>query len=196
MLDLLDALYELYRQHAPVVLDKDRIPAKYRLDEARVAAFEEELGAALPADYRTFLLQNDIAHNFAGNFRCLMPVAVPAVWKDKRDMLRAGTFDGWVERKIGWGFTNWDSGRLRKVWWSEGWIPVAEDSCANLICLDGDPGPDGVLHQVINMEVQDGQGPFCSTRRSFTDLVQEHLDLLRAGKFTVEEWGIEVDRWA
>jgi hypothetical protein len=103
VLQQLDALTEFYRTHAQAVLDTCRIQPRYRMDEQGIAEFEAELGALLPADYRMFLLHNEIAHGFSGNFRCLEPVAVRAKWAFRCELLRKGTFDGWVERMIASG---------------------------------------------------------------------------------------------
>jgi hypothetical protein len=48
----------------------------------------------------------------------------------------------------------------------------------------------------MHVEVQDGMGPYSTEQRSFTEMLQEHLDLLLAGKYEVFPWGMEVDRWA
>ena len=149
----------------------------------------------MPADYRTFLPQNGLEHNFVGNYACVGLSQVVSNWELMTGLLRDGTFDdGRVERSMRDGFNNWDDGRLQQVWWSPRWVPVAEDSAGNLVCLDGDPGPKGVSHQVIKMEVQGGQGPFWAEIDSFTEYLQSYCDRLNDGEYQVEDgWLIEID---
>ena len=57
----------------------------------------------------------------------------------------------------------------------------------------GDPGPNGVKYQIMNMEVQDGQGPFATGYASFSDYLSSFVGDLEAGRFTVDDWGLTVD---
>lgn len=187
---LVDAIRGLYRARAPVMLAEHRCePAT----DAAVDEFESRLGSALPADYRAFLLLNDVRHNFEYNFECLPFDRVVRAWERMTGCLREGVFDdGRVGRHLGEGFGNWEGGRLREVWWSPGWVPISQDSAGNMRCVDGDPGPNGVRHQLIDMEVQGEQGPFVSRYASFEAYLVAHWKHLEAGRYVVEDWGIEI----
>jgi len=46
--------------------------------------------------------------------------------------------------------------RIQPVKWHSGWIPLAQDGCGNLYCLDLAPGPAGIVGQVIRWEMAGG----------------------------------------
>jgi cell wall assembly regulator SMI1 len=181
----------IYVNDAPVMLNKG-----FRIDPATpqaVADFEGRLGEPLPDDYRTFLLENDIRHCFEGNFECLSLPEVVTIWEGMGRLLDEGAFDdGRIQWHLDQGFGNWDDGRIRPVWWSKGWVPVSEDSCGNLKCIDLVPGPNGKKYQMMQMEIQDGQGPYSFNFLSFTSYLRYYLDTLIMGDFKVESWGIEI----
>jgi cell wall assembly regulator SMI1 len=189
---LLKQIREFYGRHVPVVCT----PA-FRItpaSEIELAQFEAKLGEALPAEYREFLLDNDLRHNFSGNFECLDIQAVVRCWQGMQTLLEQGCFDdGRVEYHKENGFGNWEGEYLQAVWWSPKWIPFAEDSCGNMKCLDCLPGRNGHLYQVLDMEVQDGQGPYVSDHASLVVYLQRHLMYLQNGQYTVDEWGIEIN---
>jgi cell wall assembly regulator SMI1 len=189
---LLTQIREFYEHHAPEVC----LPA-FRLtpaSEMELAQFEAELGESLPPEYRTFLLHNDLRHNFSGNYECLDIKTVVRRWREMTTLLDQGCFaDGRVEDHQTRGFGNWEGGYLQEVWWSPQWIPFAEDSCGNMKCLDCRPGENGHLYQLLDMEIQDGQGPYVSDCASLADFLQNYLTVLQRGQYTLHEWGIEIN---
>lgn len=192
VVDLVRRINAFYREHAPVALTATVEPASVQ----EIEEFEAVLGERLPADYRTFLRHNDVRHSFDMNFECLGMAQVAKRSAGMTGALRDGTFDdGRIEHHEREDFGNWRGGYLKRVWWSPKWVPVSEDSCGNIMCVDCDPGPAGVRYQMMNMEVQEGQGPFISEYRSFVDYLAKHLGYLEAGKYRVEESGIGVDRY-
>ncbi len=189
---LLQQIRAFYAQHAPVACTPTFLitPAT----EAELAQFEAEFGEALPPEYRAFLLANDIRHNFSGNYDCLDLPAMVRQWRGMGALLAQGAFDdGRVAYHKANGFGNWKGGCLQEVWWSPQWLPFAEDSCGNLLCLDCAPGPNGRRYQLLDMEVQDGQGPFVADCASLAEYLQRHLTYLQNGQYTLQEWGIEID---
>ncbi len=191
--NLLDQIRQFYQDYAPVACAPEQVIAP--ASESDLAQFEVQLQAALPPDYREFLLYNDLRHNFNMNYECLDLAGVRRRWQLMKDLLEQGRFDdGRIEYHRQNGFGNWDGGYLQEVWWHPQWVPFAEDSCGNMLCLDGAPGPNGHPYQLIYMEVQDGQGPFIADYDSFTDYLASHLQYLRNGQYEVYEWGIEIDR--
>ncbi len=181
----------IYANDAPVMLTEyfHITPAT----PVELADFERLLGEPLPDDYHTFLLENDIRHSFEGNFECLSFPQVVTAWKGMGQLLDEGVFhDDRIQWHLDQGFGNWDDGRIRQVWWSKGWVPVSEDSCGNLKCIDLDPGPNGRKYQMMQMEIQDGQGPYSFNFLSFTSYLRYYLDTLILGDFKVETWGIDI----
>ncbi len=191
---LLAEIRNFYQRYAPGACgDHTRItPAT----EQAIVQFEQQIGLTLPSDYREFLLSNDLRHSFDANYGCLELTEVVHCWQRMANQLAQGHFnDGRIEHHKTEGFGNWDGGFIQEVWWHLHWIPFAEDSCGNMVCIDCAPGPNGHLYQLLNMEVQDGQGPFISDYPSFTAYLECHLHYLQQGRYVADEWGIEVDRW-
>jgi cell wall assembly regulator SMI1 len=183
--DQLERFLEIYRQAAPVMLTEGlKISPP---SELAVVAFEAMVGTKLPRSFRWFLLHNTIRHNFRTGYVCLSWEGVTRVWQMMSDLRQQGVFDdGRLEQCLMNGFDD----RLQRVWWSDLWIPVSEDSCGNLICLDLAPGPAGEMGQMMLMEIQDGQGPFASPFASFEAYLGATLRDLEEGRFEVREWGL------
>ena len=189
---LLVELNSLTRKIAP-----DSLAQKYcrvvPATEEQIREFQEFLGFSLPEDYRAFLVKNDIRHNFEHNFECLDVEGALRDWRMMTDLLNDGTFDdGRIEHHEVEGFGNWHGDIIKKCWWSPKWIPVSQDSCGNMKCIDLDPGRAGHIGQMMAMEVQDGQGPYATEFTSFYSYLELHLNHLRAGRFEVFDHGIEI----
>ena len=164
---------------------KRRFPAA---SAPAIEAFEKTLGHPLPADFRELLLLSTTEHPLHGGYVCSPLDGIIADWHMMKSLLDAGTFDdGRVGATEPAG--NWDSGKLAKVWWHAGWVPFAVDGCGNMVCVDLAPGPKGVVGQLVKMEVQDGQGPFASDFASVEQLLAHHLELVRTGRYKLEDDG-------
>jgi cell wall assembly regulator SMI1 len=189
---LLQSVLTVYeREYPPDRLENLRVrPAT----KEEIEQLEAEAGEALPDDFREYLLRNGLRIAFDGNYESLRPGGILSSLRIMNGQLRKGAFsDGRVEAHIRDGFGNWKGDIIREVWWSEKWIPFAEDGCGNMLCIDCDPGKNGRKYQLLNMEIQDGQGPFASAFRSFPEFLQHHVDLLKQGKYDVRDWGLEIN---
>lgn len=75
-----------------------------------------------------------------------------------------------------------DSGaRFAAVKWHTGWIPLAQDSCGNLYCIDLAPGPTGQVGQVLRWEVRGGA--FAESSVRLAELLERYADALESRKF-------------
>ncbi len=159
----------------------------------QIAALEKAIGIDLPEELKTFLKLNTVRHGFTGNFGAMTAEDIKREWEMMKKLVDDGTFDGWVERRDG---GNWNSGQIKKEWWSTDWIPFAVDGCGNLFCVDTAPGPNGKVGQIMNMENQDGQGPYATEWDSLENFLSAHLQYMREGR--VMKWGedLEVDRYS
>ncbi|GEM_PF-3855700 len=155
--------------------------------------FEKLFGEPLPNDYKTFLLNNHICHNFRYNYDCLDIKSVISEWRGMNKLLDKGIFDdGRVEHHKKEHFGNWTGKKIKEVWWSKKWLPISKDSCGNMKCIDFDPAKNGKKYQIMSMEIQDGQGPFASSDKSFTKYLNWFVTYLRLKKYEVYDWGIEI----
>jgi predicted DNA-binding WGR domain protein len=185
--DLLKKIVKFYSEKSPVELEKHKL---IKADEIGIKDYEKLIGEKLPDDYKIFLLENNFEFNFDGNFKVLSLKESMEEWKDTSGLLDDGIFDdGRIQQHEDEGFGNWDSCIIKKVWWSKKWIPVSEDSCGNMYCIDLDPGKNGKKYQMMNMEFQDGQGPFATKYTSFTDYLEKHLEYLKNGQYNFEDYG-------
>jgi uncharacterized protein len=71
--------------------------------------------------------------------------------------------------------------RIQPVKWHSGWIPIAEDGCGNLYCLDLAPGSAGRFGQVIRWEM--AGGPFAESSVDLAELLERYATALESGQF-------------
>jgi len=74
--------------------------------------------------------------------------------------------------------------RIQPVKWHSGWIPLAEDGCGNLYCLDLDPGSVGHVGQVIKWEM--AGGPFADSSVDLATVLERYAASLESGQFKYE----------
>jgi cell wall assembly regulator SMI1 len=74
--------------------------------------------------------------------------------------------------------------RIEPVKWHTGWIPIAEDGCGNLYCVDLAPGPAGRVGQVIKWE--NAGGPFASSSTDLAELLERYATALESGRHRYE----------
>lgn len=139
-----------------------------------LAELEARLGRELPADYRESLAIHDGGGYFE-SYEHLSSRAAGATWAVWHDLSERGTL---ARRPIA------DPGALR-TWWNDAWIPFAQDSCGNLLCLD-----TSGRGRILALETQDGQGAYVvAGKRTFTDFLRAYRDKLVSGKLAVDDEG-------
>lgn len=103
-----------------------------------------------------------------------------SLWRDMNRYMKEGIFDG---RTVDPGHGD----LIKCEWWNPGWIPFAEDSGGNLLCVDNSPGPKGVKGQIIRFETDFGPG---STEfESLAAWLEDYAAMLSVGKLAVDEDG-------
>lgn len=73
-----------------------------------------------------------------------------AVWEEKCAAVEAGEFVGKAPHRLG------EDEPVARMYWNEGWIPVAKDIEGNLLLADLDPRPNGLRGQFVSWSFQDG----------------------------------------
>lgn len=161
--------------------------------EAQLAELAE-LAGPLPEDLAAWLRAADRSLPLAGAYATLAPGWILDRARSTSEMVAEGTFDPHLANIRSWRDGRWDDGRMREVYWSDGWVPVAEDGCGNQLCVDLSPGDRGTHGQIIAMEFQDGQGPYLSPWPNLRALILGHLRLLEQERLTLDEdQGIEYE---
>ena len=138
-------------------------------------SFEFAIGYPLSPGLRASLL----VHNGAAyltNYETLTFNGIMASMESWTESLMDGDFDHLEPRPCP---------ELQPGWWRAGWIPFAEDSGGNALCVDMDPGPGGVIGQVIAWERQTGPEPLSCP--SFYWWLRTYRDDLYAGKYHVDD---------
>lgn len=188
IVNLIHTIKLIYQEVVPYYLRENLFE---KAAENQITEFENQIDEVLPADFKTFLLENEVRFNFQYNFSALSIEGIVRRWQSMAESLDKGVFnDGRVERHLKEGFGNWDSGRIEQVWWSKKWIPFAEDSCGNMYCIDLAPTSKGKKGQLLNMEVQDGQGIYLlEDFENLPDFLSKYLARLEKKDYDLEEWG-------
>jgi cell wall assembly regulator SMI1 len=169
-----------YKEKAPGILENLKPPAS----DEQIKEFEVRLGTSLPPDYRASLK----VHNgdiYFHDYKYLRIDGVFKKWEMTTKLKEDGKFEGRkVEEAV--------RGIIQNSWWHRAWIPFAEDSCGNLLCIDMAPGTNGVEGQIIRMEIK--SGPEFSGHKSFLSWLERYKNDLYAGKYEVHEFGFIVEK--
>ena len=78
-------------------------------------------------------------------------------------------------------------GVIQSSWWHRAWIPFAEDGGGNLLCIDMAPEANGVVGQILKMEL--GAGPVVTQHVSFLAWLESYSNNLKRGVYAVDEDG-------
>ena len=147
--------------------------------EAELAALETHLEHPLPPALVAMLrIANGDVH--IGEYATLSTQTIVRTWDIGRQLVADGTFARSEQ--------HYDSGGIvQPGWWHAGLIPVFEDSGGNQLCIDLDPGPRGVVGQMVWWEVH--EGPIPHGADSLLVLLRAHWKHLSSGKYdTPEAW--------
>lgn len=153
--------------------------------DAELAALSEHLGCPLPPDLEVWLRSVERELPFLYNFSALRPARILKRLQGTATI----DFSRHLENVRSWKDGRWADGRLQETYWSPRWVPVTQDGCGNEVCVDLAPGPRGRLGQLVQMEFQDGQGPYLARWPSLAAMLEAHLEVLSAGRFEVDEEG-------
>ncbi len=179
---LLSDTYEKYTEISPIRVAEKWFNFKPASDK-KIASFEADLGFELLPDLKKFYQHCGYEWSCDGNYSFSGLKQIHDRWKMLRTSLEEFMHEPeWVARAQPSG------GKLKPAYWNPKWIPFAIDGCGNLICVDHDPGENGVLGQLVFMELQDGQGPFVD-ERDLSAFLASQLQLINDGKYEVEEEG-------
>ncbi|MFY0539435.1 SMI1/KNR4 family protein [Nannocystis pusilla] len=150
---------------------------------AALARWEEEYGEAF---------EDTLKAHFAGGLghpsRSFMeytllelPLAYDR-WTGLNELVDEGAFKKARPRAL-----DKDQDSIRFVWWSRGFIPIAEDGGGNLMCADLDPGPNGTRGQIIKWEKT--EGPLGPLAENIAAYLVDYRNSLQDGSLAFDEAG-------
>lgn len=152
--------------------------------EQELKEFEKKTGLKLPDDYRASLKR----HNGEVSLTSYTYLSVTGSFTDWEMMTQLDEQGKFKDAEI----EGTSDLKLKPVWWSKGWIPFAEDSGGNMLCLDSDPGKRGRIGQVLYMELQGG--PRASKYKSFGEWLDRYRKDLYQGKYEVDNEGFLAEK--
>ncbi|MCY1058817.1 ankyrin repeat domain-containing protein [Nannocystis sp. SCPEA4] len=159
-------------------------PPQARSDEsAALARWEEEYGEVFEDGLRVHF-GNGFAHPgraFQEYTLLDLPLAHDR-WQGLNELVDEGTFDDAEPRALAD-----DQDAIRVLWWSRGFIPLAEDGGGNLICADMDPGPGGTRGQIIKWEKT--EGPFGPIDENLSMYLVNYRNALEDGSLALDDNG-------
>ncbi|MFX0538413.1 SMI1/KNR4 family protein [Ornithinimicrobium sp. Y1847] len=142
-----------------------------------IAEVEEHLGVKMPEDLRASLARHDGCYDSwpTGSLLGTRGIRSEAdVWNE---LLADGTFDASAEHDAGGG-----SGAVGQGWWRRGWIPLDADGAGNGAVVDTDPGPQGQVGQVLDMDHE--VGPSGPKHDSVLAYLRDLAEQLESGALT------------
>lgn len=169
-----------YKENAQNILESLRDGAS----DQQINELETSVGTTLPNDYKESLK----IHNgdiYFHDYNYLSLEGVFKKWSMMTELNQDGTFEGNQAEGA-------KRGLIQNVWWHSKWIPFAEDSGGNMLCIDMAPGINGIKGQIIKMEIQ--SGPSATGNKSFLDWLRHYKDDLYGGKYKVDDYGFIVEK--
>lgn len=162
--------------------DSERLETCGDTEIADLVAF---LGRSLPPDFEAWLRHVDRRLPLIDNYEICEPKHVLAgiemdAEADYSEQLVT------IKRMEDGRF---DDGRLAVAYWQPHWIAIAADSCNNQFCVDLASGPNGVDGQLIEMEFQDGQGPYLSQYATLRAMLEAHIQMLTDKRYSFDDEG-------
>lgn len=164
-----------YRVHAPVVYQDLREGAT----PEKIEELENQIGLVLPEDLKVSLMLHNGSVGFH-DYRYLTTEGIYRNWSRMNELKEEGVFSQNTISEV-------NEGIIKNTWWNSHWIPFAEDSGGNMICIDLSPEENGYSGQIIYMEMQ--EGPIISEYKSFFEWLQKYKKALYRGEYIVDEYG-------
>jgi cell wall assembly regulator SMI1 len=165
---------------------QDKAPDVYKNLNAgasteEIKDLQDELGLKLPNDFVASLKVHNGAMELHNGYQYLTTTQIWKIWSMMRYLDQQGAFSTYKPKAA-------VKGIIRNTWWNPGWVPFAEDSQGNLICVDLDPGEEGKYGQIIYWERV--EGPLTSDYVSFFDWLWQYQRALYRGAYTVKNGNI------
>lgn len=169
-----------YAENAPRILENLRNGAS----DEDISNFEARVGLPLPDDYKASLRLHD-GDAYVHDYNYLSLEGVLNNWLLMTEQSEQGVFK---EREV----FDAGGGIIQNTWWHRAWIPFAEDGGGNLICIDMAPEADGVVGQILKMEMQ--LGPVATQYKSFLEWLASYKNDIYGEVYEVDEDGYLIEK--
>lgn len=148
-----------------------------------IQTLEDQIGSELPNNIRDYFIDNETRILIEDGYETLEFSTVLEKSASKISQLERGDFNNLVERVDGEPST-----QMKNIWWSKKWIPIAADGGGNLLCIDLDPGSNGILGQIIGLERS--SGPYLTEYKSLDELLLHALNFAKEGHIQANSSGM------
>ena len=133
-----------------------------------IISLEERIGMSLPEEFAAYLMVHN-GEMWFGSYRYLGTERIEQNWSIMNQIVEGGAFDNLQVEDV-------SKGIIKNTWWDSHWIPFAEDSGGNMICIDLDPDVNRTVGQVIYWEKHEGPLPTnCQSFFAWFKYLQEDL---------------------
>jgi cell wall assembly regulator SMI1 len=178
--------------HAPKVKKSLRPPG----DDAKLEKLQTKMKLILPSDFVASVRVHDGQSSDAelipgppdplgsASYRLLPLTDIGREWVMMKELLDLGLFEGRKPRPVR-GRKPKPVPGIQHVWWSTGWVPIADNGGGDYICLDLAPDKGGTVGQVI-LFGHEGT-PQQRVARSFTEWLGNLARGFKAGKYVFDE---------
>ena len=116
-----------------------------------IISLEERIGMSLPEEFAAYLMVHN-GEMWFGSYRYLGTERIEQNRSIMNQIVEGGAFDSLQVEDV-------SKGIIKNTWWDSHWIPFAEDSGGNMICIDLDPDVNRTVGQVIYWEKHEGPLP-------------------------------------
>ena len=164
------------------------------VSDADLAKFEETLGRPLPDDVRESWKIHDGQKEGRGNPPGLIYGKSLLALVSRDTMAGRSALEEWqnLARRVDLGAsaedpgeTSFPPGAIRRCFGCRGWVPLHWDGNRNYLGIDLDPGPNGVVGQVINFGGDEHRKFVLAT--SWGRFLEDFADELEAGNFVIDK---------
>ncbi len=170
-----DSIKKWYKEKGSILYKK--IEDKSSNESIKKA--ESKMNLIFPEDLKSSLRISDGFIGFS-EYKFLSVDQIHEVWLSMKIITENGNFDTL-------NINPEHKGVIKNFWWNTKWIPFAEDSAGNKICIDLDNDVYGYSGQIIFWEKN--TGPEKSDISSFIDWVNGKLSDLYYGDYSITKEG-------
>jgi len=146
---------------------------------ADITALETHMNLALPEELKASLMR----HNGVGHWRdgeLLSVEGIKDYWNSWIEVLADGAFDDYPGN---------ENGFIQKCLWDKSWIPIHSNGCGCYEIIDMNPGPKGVVGQILYLDHD--TGPEDPKFLNLASYLEDFANQLENGKFSTHNGCLE-----
>jgi len=143
------------------------------VSESKLTRLESHLGQSLPEEFKVMLMQHD------GQCEGALPMFFGIFLLPAEFMLYEAADLEHASNRVGSDYrsSSTPDGAIKSGYYNSGWLPFLSNYCGSYLALDFNPGPNGVVGQVINCGSDDHEKfVIASSFKEFIKIYFQQLD--------------------